>query len=622
MISVLYVGDEPGLLEAGKLFLKADGEFVVNILNSALEALIRLKTVSYDVIISDYRMPVMDGIAFLKALRASGNTTPFILFTGREREDILFEALREGADFSIRKDGDLEHWFPGFSHKIRQAVSQRHAEDMQRECEARFRDIADSISDLIVVMDPHGYVTYMSPSVLPVLGFPYEEYVGKKACANVIFSEDVQKVDQAIERLKKGSLEEQVEFRIKKSNGSYAGFDGTLIPVLKNGIYSGVEVVARTISGRKQAEEELRAAYEQLAAREEELRAEYDSLTISHAECESTFNAISDWIALITPAGRIFCTNNAIESLLGIPSDQVLGRNCFEFFYKTQSLPDDYPLIRMLESKKRESTEIQMRDVNRWFQVTVDPVINSSGILVSAVHIVRDITERTRSQKALEQAKSKLNLLNYVMFNDIQNMIFTLSGYQHLIKGKIKESPARSIIEKQGVILQNITHSLKFAHSFQDLGLKPPQWQNANYVFLMAISHLDFLNIKHTVLLDGLEIFADPLLERVFQILAENVLMHGQTATRVTFRYVQGPEFITLFFEDDGVGIPGNIKKDIFLPDFQKSRNVGLFLAREILEITGITITETGNPDTGARFEMKVPKGMWRRSGEHEISIR
>jgi signal transduction histidine kinase len=226
--------------------------------------------------------------------------------------------------------------------------------------------------------------------------------------------------------------------------------------------------------------------------------------------------------------------------------------------------------------------------------------------------IVRDITDRMRSQKALEQAKKKLNLLNYVTFNDIQNMIFTLSGYIHLSKSNVTESPVKLIIKKEEDILQNITHSLKFAQSYQDLGLRPPRWHKVSQVFLMAISHLDWLRMKHTVTLDGLEIFADPLLELVFQILADNTLTHGKTATEVTLRYAKGSDSITLLFEDNGVGIFEDIKDKIFSPDFQKRKAVSLFLAREILEITSITITETGEPGKGARFEITVPRGQYR----------
>lgn len=64
MISVLYVDDESGLLEIGKLFLEESGQFIVDTITSAQAALSRLKTKTYSAIISDYQMPGMDGIEF------------------------------------------------------------------------------------------------------------------------------------------------------------------------------------------------------------------------------------------------------------------------------------------------------------------------------------------------------------------------------------------------------------------------------------------------------------------------------------------------------------------------------------------------------------------------------
>jgi signal transduction histidine kinase len=64
--------------------------------------------------------------------------------------------------------------------------------------------------------------------------------------------------------------------------------------------------------------------------------------------------------------------------------------------------------------------------------------------------------------------------------------------------------------------------------------------------------------------------------------------------------------------EDDGVGIPENEKDKIFERGFGKNSGVGLPLSREILSITGITITETSEPGSGARFEMAVPNNMYR----------
>ena len=82
------------------------------------------------------------------------------------------------------------------------------------------------------------------------------------------------------------------------------------------------------------------------------------------------------------------------------------------------------------------------------------------------------------------------------------------------------------------------------------------------------------------------------------------------TVIRVTAN--EGKAGLTLVVEDDGIGIPENDKVRIFTHGFGKNTGLGLFLVREILSITGITIKETGEPGTGAWFEMTIPNGTYR----------
>ena len=112
MYTVLYVDDEPQLLDLGKLFLERTTEFHVEIASSAKDALASPAIQSYDAIVSDYQMPDMDGIAFLKAVRERFGDVPFILFTGRGREDVVIDAINNGADFYLQKGGISNHSLP------------------------------------------------------------------------------------------------------------------------------------------------------------------------------------------------------------------------------------------------------------------------------------------------------------------------------------------------------------------------------------------------------------------------------------------------------------------------------------------------------------------------------
>ncbi|MEN6396604.1 MAG: response regulator [Methanoregula sp.] len=129
MISALYVDDDPTLLDIGKIFLERADGIHVDTVSSAHEAMTKIRSTRYDVVISDYQMPVMDGILFLKLLRSEYPVLPFIIFTGKGREDVVIEALNGGADNYIQKGGDPKAQFAELVHTIRRAVERKYAND-------------------------------------------------------------------------------------------------------------------------------------------------------------------------------------------------------------------------------------------------------------------------------------------------------------------------------------------------------------------------------------------------------------------------------------------------------------------------------------------------------------
>jgi signal transduction histidine kinase len=115
--------------------------------------------------------------------------------------------------------------------------------------------------------------------------------------------------------------------------------------------------------------------------------------------------------------------------------------------------------------------------------------------------------------------------------------------------------------------------------------------------------------------MDDIELYADPLLPRVFYNLLANSIQHGDHQLTKIRLYVQKTgEFLILIYEDNGKGIPLDEKEKIFEFGFGTGTGFGLFLIRELLGYTGITITETGEPGKGAKFEIQVPKGKFRKA--------
>ena len=158
MISVLFVDDERAILDIGRAFLERHGEFSVTSALSAEEALKILNEQQFDAVISDYEMPGMNGLDFLKSIREKGNKVPFIIFTGRGREDVVIEALNQGANYYIQKGGDARAQFTELAYKIREAVRRRRdislsvasgEYDQEREkAVSQIRSLSNLVSEL------------------------------------------------------------------------------------------------------------------------------------------------------------------------------------------------------------------------------------------------------------------------------------------------------------------------------------------------------------------------------------------------------------------------------------------------------------------------------------------
>jgi len=129
MTRVLYIDDEPTLLTLTRIYLKEEADLDVEVADSAEKGLIRLRSECFDAVISDYDMPDMDGIELLKCVRAENPSIPFIIFTGKGREEIVIEALNYGADFYLQKGGEPKPLFIELANAVKHLVRRNQAEN-------------------------------------------------------------------------------------------------------------------------------------------------------------------------------------------------------------------------------------------------------------------------------------------------------------------------------------------------------------------------------------------------------------------------------------------------------------------------------------------------------------
>ncbi|OPX58441.1 MAG: osmolarity response regulator [Methanomassiliicoccales archaeon PtaB.Bin134] len=178
-LRILSVDDEPGLVELSKDYLEAFHGMQVRTATSAREALQVLADGGFDAIVSDYQMPGMDGIQFLTTLRSAGDRTPFILFTGKGREEVVIQAIDGGADAYVQKGTDIRTAYAELAFKVRSAVIRFRAERAMEDSEARYRTMIDSSPMGLFLMDMNGGCTYSNPRWLEMTGLGQEETRGR-----------------------------------------------------------------------------------------------------------------------------------------------------------------------------------------------------------------------------------------------------------------------------------------------------------------------------------------------------------------------------------------------------------------------------------------------------------
>lgn len=176
MISVLYVDDEPALLDIGKFFLEKRGDIQVDLANSAKSGLNLLKAKKYDAIVSDYQMPEMSGLEFLKEIRHQYGQIPFILFTGKGREEVVILALNCGVDFYVQKGGEPKSVFADLRNKIEKSVREHQAVIAEKASEQRLIEIIDFLPIAIIGLSDNNQKTdYINPAFITLSGYTLDE---------------------------------------------------------------------------------------------------------------------------------------------------------------------------------------------------------------------------------------------------------------------------------------------------------------------------------------------------------------------------------------------------------------------------------------------------------------
>ena len=268
----------------------------------------------------------------------------------------------------LRENGKIT----GIQVITRDITTRKKAEAELRESEKKFREFADMLPQIVCETDAQGNITFVNSNALKILGYTRSEFEQGLNVLQMLVPDDRERARENIRRvLSEGTLT-GTEYTARRKDGSTYPIIVHSNPIIVDKRPVGLRAVIVDISEQKRMEEALR---------------------LSKLEWEATFDAMSDWVALIDLKFRILRSNRAGEEFTGVRPSDMVGRTCCTLVHGSDAPLDRCPFRKMLCTRQRETLEFQIPDSDRRVTVTVDPVLDGDGNLVSAVHTVRDIGE-------------------------------------------------------------------------------------------------------------------------------------------------------------------------------------------------------------------------------------
>lgn len=460
--------------------------------------------------------------------------------------------------------------------------------------ERKYRTIFETTGTAMVMIEEDMTISLANEEFSRMTGYSKEEIEGRMRSVDFVSRGEMEMI-QRYHRLKREgpmAAPQGYELKVRRKDGETRTVWITIdvLPETRQSIASLVD-----ISEVKRLERELN------------VRAEEQNMLLDNIETMV-------WYAVDPETyGR---ANRARAEFLGKKREEIEGKKLWEF------LPREEAETGITGNRHAFETKTPYRGlewVTNWkgekrlMSVTKVPKLDADGNVEFVVCSGHDVTELKHAEDALELANKKLALLGGVTRHDIMNQLTVISGALQMAQQIAPEGKLRKYLEMALNAGGSIEKYLEFSRDYERMGTVPPEWINVRGAIKRGVSTIELHDVRIEIEVgEGLMVYADKMLEKVFHNLIGNALKHGgERLSAVRLRHELRDGDLLLICEDDGVGIERERKRIVL----EGKHGRGLYLVKEILGITGMTIEETGRFGEGARFEITVPVGWYRVSG-------
>jgi PAS domain S-box-containing protein len=340
-----------------------------------------------------------------------------------------------------------------------------------------------------------------------------------------------------------------------------------------------------------------------------ELKKAHEESEESRRHFQMLFDLMADPVAVVDGRGKILEVTQKAEEITGFKKEELVGKNLLKvkmFGAKTKAVMIKSLAKRMMGMHVEPyEVEVLKKDGGKLMYEINAAKISYKGKPADLV-VFRDVLER----KKLEE---KLRVVGGLTRHDVRNKLCAVTGNAYLLKRKLAGNPeALKQLANMENAVRNVEAIFEFARTYEKLGVEKTVNMNVGKAVDEAASlFIDLKGIKIVNECHDLTVLADSLLRQLFYNLIDNTLKYGEKTGQIRI-YSRTPsaDKLELVYKDDGVGIPDNMRNNIFKEGFTlgKGTGYGLFMIKRICEVYGWDIQETGIQGKGVKFVITIPK--------------
>ena len=616
-LRILHLEDNPTDGELIRSVLEAAGlACTFERVETAADFQAALERKRFDLILSDFTLPSFDGMSALKVARQKSPGIPFIFVSGTIGEEVAVDSLKHGASDYVLKDR-LSRLVASVQRALREAQERAERQRIREELRHRnelFRQISDSVDDLIVVLDSGGRRLYSSRSYLRLLGDP-------DASAATDFFAEIHPADrERLEHVFRKTVAEgsglRAEYRILIKDGSirYIESQSSVVRAAE-GRVQNVVIVARDVTDRKAAEQALVAA-------------------------ETKFRTLVEQSIVgiyIVQEGELLYVNPKMGEMFGAAGEEMISRPWLDFVVEEDRVLAQENIRQRLEAATPGAPfPLRMRRQDgKVIHAEVHGGRTEYNGRPAIIGTLLDITEKKQIEAQLLRAQrlENIGVLAGGIAHDLNNVLGPILVVGYLLRDKLPSDEDRRMLDTAAASAQRGAEMVKQILSFaRGVSGEPVLLQVKHLVNeIVRLARETFPRSIHinTRFPDGLRPITGDATQ-IHQVLlnlcvnardampeggtlsleADNTVLEGVKSS-MQDQPLSGPH-VVLCVSDTGTGIPAGLLDKIFEPFFTtkeagKGTGLGLSTVMSIVKSHGGFLEVFSQLGRGTTFKVFLP---------------